>query len=256
MIIKNKKIVITRPVDQVQEFEEMIVAERAIPVPMSVSHVVSVKDWEFVDQEISKLEEYTLLLFTSQNAVDKFFSRLHLKGIKTLPKNLKTACIGPKTALALRKFNLEPDLVPVQAGSSSKLFETFQRNGLAESQNVLFPRAVEGREEIIKLFESAGSPVRWVGVYETVMNTAMKPQVKRMLAVENDVWVTFTSPSAVRFFIDLGGEKAVHEFFEKKNFIASIGPTTTAELKKHKLKPHAEPKEASLKKMIMAMKSV
>jgi uroporphyrinogen III methyltransferase/synthase len=59
--------------------------------------------------------------------------------------------------------------------------------------------------------------------------------------------ITFTSSSTVEHFLDLKVP------LPEGCLIASIGPVTTATLKKHGLKPHIEAKEHSIPGLIAAI---
>ncbi|NIR13236.1 MAG: HemD protein, partial [Desulfobacterales bacterium] len=71
------------------------------------------KSWDALDRAMMRLERYQWLLFTSVNGVKYFFERLEHLGMDMRElKDMKVGAIGPKTAEAVYKKGIRPDLVP------------------------------------------------------------------------------------------------------------------------------------------------
>src|SRR6185312_11201688 len=101
-------------------------------------------DWTPVDQALANLSSYQWLVFTSANGVDALIGRLRQRGrdLRALG-SLRLAVIGPATADALRRYYLEPDLIPPVYDSESLAAVLKER---AAGQRLLLARADRGRE--------------------------------------------------------------------------------------------------------------
>src|SRR5689334_14223762 len=91
--LANKKILITRPRDQAEEFKQLLVEYDAIPI---VTPLIRIEVLHF---DLPDLDLFDSIIFTSQNAVKIFFDRN-----PKLQKNMKIAAVGEKTDEQLEKY--------------------------------------------------------------------------------------------------------------------------------------------------------
>ncbi|MFP5361888.1 MAG: uroporphyrinogen-III C-methyltransferase [Thermoleophilia bacterium] len=137
------------------------------------------------------------------------------------------AAIGPGTAEALRAGGVEADIVPPRAVAESLV------DALAglELRRALIARAEVARDVLPDALRERGVEVDVLPLYRTVpepLGDAARDAVR-----EAD-YVTFTSASAVRFYVDAAGAPGGEQR------IVSIGPITSEALREHGLEPHVE----------------
>ena len=174
---------------------------------------------------------FDLVCLTSPNGVRCLFARLAAGGRDARAlAGATVAAIGPGTARALREHGIAADVVP----------ERFVAEALVEALadvpvgRALVARARVARDVLPDALRARGAEVEVVDLYETV--------AERLGAGERDAaaaadYVTFTSSSTVRFFLEaVGGPAAIGA----RTRLASIGPVTSATLREHGLEPHVE----------------
>ena len=171
---------------------------------------------------------YDLVCLTSPNGVDLLFSRLAAAGLDARAlAGARVAAIGPGTARALSEHGVVADVVP----------ERFVAEGLVEAladvpvTRALVARAASARDVLVDALRGRGAEVDVVALYETVASPLDEAQLAAVRAAD---YVTFTSSSTVRFFLESAGDCAL------RARLVSIGPVTSATLREHGLSPDVE----------------
>lgn len=215
--LDGKLVVVTRAIHQSQGFvrrlEEMGAQVRHFPVIA----IAPPEDWGPADQAIKQLHVYQWLIFTSANAVDAFFHRAGSP--KQLPR---VAAVGPATAQALQSRGVPVELVP-ENHIAEGLIAAFAHQDLHRIR-VLLPRAAAARDILPDSLRQRGALVDVVEVYRNVL-----PEPVTDFPAAPD-WVTFTSASTVKNLLAL----VPRERFATAK-LASIGPETSAALRRHHL---------------------
>jgi uroporphyrinogen III methyltransferase/synthase len=138
------------------------------------------------------------------------------------------AAIGPGTARALEEHGIAADVVPARAVAEG-LVEALAGEAVARA---LVLRAREGRDVLPDALRARGASVDVVALYETVP----EPLDDATAAAAGTAdYLTFTSASTVRFFVDAAGPEAL-----RGPRLASIGPATSEALREHGLAPDLE----------------
>jgi uroporphyrinogen III methyltransferase / synthase len=174
---------------------------------------------------LARPERYDLICFTSPNGVRVYFDALGSDARALAGATI--AAIGPGTAAELERHGIRADVVP----------ERFVAEGLLEAlpdvdgKSVLVARAAEARDALPEGLRERGASVHVLPLYDTVAEPLSEGQLR---ALEGAAYVTFTSSSTVRYFLDgVGalpdGARAV-----------SIGPVTSETLREHGIEPHVE----------------
>jgi uroporphyrinogen III methyltransferase/synthase len=237
----GKKILITRAKEQAAEFMELLAGYGAEPVEFPTIEIIPPASWKPLDRAIAKLGDYDWLLFTSVNGVDFFMKRLFEKGgdLRKLTKT-KVVAIGPKTAEAVRKYGIVPDLIPKYFQAEAVL------EGLAgvrmKGKRVLLPRAKEAREILPTELKKRGAKVDVVEAYRTVAPKGRREELKSMLERKELAVITFTSSSTVKNFMALFKGRPVKKWLEGVK-IACIGPITADTANEFGLHVDIQPKE-------------
>ena len=210
---------------------------------------------EPIDGPASDLAPYDLVCFTSPNAVSALFERLArgpAPGQETTPAGVRdarafagarVAAIGPGTARALAKHGLIADIVPEQFVAEALV------QALADTavEHALVARAKQARDVIPDALRARGAQVDVLALYETVAEP-LSPQA--LTAAREADYITFTSSSTVRFFLEAAGGSAG---LSPETRIVSIGPVTSETLREHGLEPHVEAEDHDVDGVIQAL---
>ncbi len=205
------------------------------------------EDWAPVDEAIRHLDVYSWVIFSSVNAVERFFARLgaadkdarHLAG-------LRVAAVGPATAAACSARGVNPDFVPDEHVGEGVLSGLCAR-GVGEGTRILIPRALEAREVLPEELRRLGAFVDVVTVYRTVRGPGDPVVLRRMQEGTVDA-VTFTSSSTVRHFLAL----AEGVDFSRM-IVACIGPVTAKTAREAGLRVDVEPEEYTVPALVDAL---
>jgi uroporphyrinogen III methyltransferase / synthase len=101
-------------------------------------------------------------------------------------------------------------------------------------RRALVARAEQARDVLPDALRAGGAEVEILPLYRTVAEP-LEPAAYE--AARDADYVTFTSASAVRFFLEAAGTP------RDGARLVSIGPITTAALREHGLEPHVEAAE-------------
>ena len=214
-----KRILITRPRAQADDFAEKLRAAGFEPVFFPVIEIKPIEDNVALERAMSKLECYDWLVFTSVNAVDVVFSLTPTP--LPLGEGLRIAAIGPKTAEALKARGITPNFVPEEYVAESIL------PGLGDLRGkwVLLPRAEIARKALPEaIFEAGGIPHE-IAVYKTL---PAQPDSEGLATLKAGVdVVTLTSPSTVQNFVAIARQNGLDPLALPGNpLFACIGPIT------------------------------
>jgi len=229
----GRRIVVTRAREQASSFLAGLSQLGAECMEFPTIEIIPPESWGDLDKTIHSLESYQWLLFTSVNGVKHFFQRLETleKDVRDL-KGIKIGAIGPKTAEAIHKKGIRPDMVPDEYRAEA-VIEAFKKLE-TEAFKILLPRAAKAREILPQELEKMGAEVDVVEAYRTVKADGDKGTIKEMLERGEIDMITFTSSSTVRNFVEMfepDGNQL--KGWMQKVAVACIGPITarTAEEK-------------------------
>jgi uroporphyrinogen III methyltransferase/synthase len=195
-----------------------------------------------LDGPAPDLGRYDLVCLTSPNGVKLLFERLAADGrdARALGE-ARVAAIGPGTARALREQGVIADIVP----------DTFTAEGLIDAlagqpaRRVLLARAKEARDVLATALREQAAEVDVVALYETVAEALSESQ---LAALSKADYVTFTSSSTVKFFLEnVGGSPP------PRARLASIGPITSAALREHGIEPDVEARRHDIDGLVQAL---
>ena len=193
------------------------------------------------------LEPYDLVCFTSPNAVSVLFE--HLSKATHHPcdarafSGIRVAAIGPGTAHALAEHGLVADIVPERSVAESLV----QALADVPVQRALVARAREAREVLPDALRERGATVDVLALYETVAEPLSPRALQQARAAD---YITFTSSSTVRFFLDAAGGV---DGLSRETRIVSIGPVTSETLREQGLQAHVEAEDHDVDGVIQAL---
>jgi uroporphyrinogen III methyltransferase / synthase len=190
---------------------------------------------------------YDLICVTSPNGAHALFGRLrdavHPPGDARALAGAKLAAIGPGTARALAEHGITADVVPERSVAESLV------EALADIpvRHALIARAREARDVLPDALRARGVQVDVLDLYETV---AEPLSASVLAAAQSADYITFTSSSSVRFFLEAAGGGAS---LAPATRIVSIGPVTSQTLREHGLEPHVEAAQHDVEGIIAAL---
>jgi len=226
------KVLVTRPRAQSKSFGEALKTAGFEPIYFPMIEIRPIENNVALNKALDQLHCYEWIVFTSVNAVDMVFS----PSSPTLPpkgkgvssplgrgegEGVRVAAVGPKTADALRKHNIEPDFIPDEYVAESILA------GLGDLKNkwVLLPRAEIARKELPEAILKVGGIAHEIVVYQTL---PAEIDMDGLDALKSGVdVVTFTSASTVENFLTVARQHKLDPLNLPNNPVfACIGPIT------------------------------
>jgi len=228
----GQKIVVTRARDQAGTLSARLSRLGANVVELPTIEIRPASDYAPLDQAIANLGSYDWLIFTSANGVRYFLDRLDQSPFDLRAIRGKICAIGPATRDALERFHLKVDVLAAQYVAEG-LLESLSAFDLAGAR-ILIARAAVARDVLPDELRRRGANVEVCEAYRTVQPDDLPRRAQEILAGKPD-WVTFTSSSTVENLVAAAGSDAVRSVRA-----ASIGPVTSATLRKNNIQPAAE----------------
>ncbi len=105
--LRGKTILVTRAVHQAEEFSTALRSLGADVLEFPTIRICDPDSWDDLDRCIKKIAGYHGIIFTSVNAVEKFFQRVDANTLFDLKEKILCA-IGIKTQEALRTSGIAP----------------------------------------------------------------------------------------------------------------------------------------------------
>lgn len=226
----GQRIVLTRAEEQARKSAEQL---RRLGADVVAAPTIAIREpssWAPMDAAIATLETYDWLIFTSRNGVERFLARLDASERDLRAVKGRIAAIGPATAEALAEARLKADCLPEEFVAES-LLEALDSD--LTGKKILIPRAEVAREALPEGLRQRGARVDVAPVYRTVVPASSA--LRDTLAAKRPDWITFTSSSTVRQFVEMAGEEALQGVG-----VASIGPVTSATLREYGVEPTVE----------------
>lgn len=248
--LKGRSVLITRPKSASGPVAAALRRQGAAVIVTPLIKIENPKSFSRVDESLKRFERYHAVVFTSVNAVERFFvrSRFVLHRVPNPPSRVFS--VGKKTAdsvSVLTKGRWKSSTTPENAQNSAAIAKHLR---VPRGHKVLMPRAERGLDTVPQALKRRGITVDVVSVYRSVPDEAGKKLFRKSLALGADI-VVFASPSAARIGasdLKTCGAAAV-----------AIGPTTAAALRAMQIDPVVakDPSPASLAKAaVLAARSL
>lgn len=218
--LHGKVVLVTRPHDEAGELARLLEERGARPLVAPAIERFPVPGGT-LDEALRQLVEggFAWAVFTSEAGVEAVFTRLGPVDPAKLPA--RVAAVGEGTARALRRFGIEPHLVP-STFTTQALGRALPRG----SGRVLLPRADIAPDGLDEAVAAKGwTPVR-VDAYRTRSARSMPAPARRALQEGHVDAVTFTSASTVEGFAAMAAP--VLGSAARRPKAVCIGPVTAA----------------------------
>lgn len=236
----GRVVAITRPAGQAEEAGELIRAKGGVPYYIPAIEIKGLNNPESMKKFISELcagtVDYVILM--SPNGVKYLFCAAdEIKQTPQLHEGLKKSCViavGPKTAEAMKEYNVRVDMVP-QKYSSEGLLEALK--GIDINGKVIrIPRTINATPTLTDQLRARGAAVEEIYVYESGLpvDEALKLKFYEDLTGGRIDAVLFGSGLSAKNIFKMLTEKAPIEQLRKviaeKVTVIAIGPTTAESL--------------------------
>ena len=94
--LSGKRVILTQSSEQCEKLEKMLYVEQAVVIKIPTIDFKLVNHLEQIERAVNQLEQYDLLVLTSQNSFHFFFGLIKQMNVK-LPSKLKIAVVGEET---------------------------------------------------------------------------------------------------------------------------------------------------------------
>ncbi|HRY28864.1 MAG TPA: uroporphyrinogen-III C-methyltransferase [Elusimicrobiota bacterium] len=173
---------------------------------------------------LRNISRYDGVLFTSATTV-RIFSEHWREMSRDWPVGVAVYAVGGKTAEQLVRNGF-----PVHGiGKDAAAGDLVDVLGETEGRRYLFPRAAEGRDELVEKLRAAGASLDLWPLYRT-RPVKMEAGMRSSLLAGTVDGVLFASPSAVGSVLGSFSPRQRRKIFSRTRLF-SIGPTTTRALK-------------------------
>ncbi|MBI5631198.1 MAG: uroporphyrinogen-III synthase [Elusimicrobia bacterium] len=247
--LKGKTVIVTRPRLQARALERELRLEGARVVLTSLIRIAPPSSYSGLDRALRDLVGYDAAVFTSANAVDRFFARCRALKIKNPPQPRFLWAVGPATASRLARHGWRKAKVASAQHAGGLLASMGEVKGL----RILLPRAQRGREILPRELRRRGAEVSLVEAYRTLPDAQGLERLENELSRRAVDAVIFASPSAVEQFASRLGPGACRRIF-KAAVAVSIGPATSAALAVRGIRAGVESSQASARALVRALR--
>ena len=243
----GKSVVVTRAAQEVGTLSSLLREQGARVLEMPAAKVARL-DSAGLQAAIARLREYQWLVFTSQNAVSIFWEQLLAASLDArVLAGIRVAAVGPGTAGALLERGIIVDVVPERFVAEG-LLDALRERGALEEANMLYVTAEGARDVLRAGLEELGARVEVVEAYRSVRDGRRADRLRRELERGGVSYVTVTSASAVKAYVDMVGEEAARGVR-----LVSIGPAASAAAREAGLDVAAEAEEPTMDSLVRAL---
>jgi uroporphyrinogen III methyltransferase / synthase len=251
--LNNRRIVVTRPQEQAGKLASLLERMGAEVIHIPVIEIADPPSWDELDWAIKKLGEgfYSWVVFSSTNAVDKFFERVAVAGKDArVFGRTRIAAVGSVTEEQLAKNGIRADLVPTEHTSEAVAQSLGRGTG-----RVLIPRVAGAPQSLVDRIGSNGWKVETIVAYVNLPSSETSPETDRVREGGFDV-VTFASGSSVRGFAGMVGapeDLGLAPGDAGGKLVACIGPSTAAAASELGFRVDVVPGEHTSKGLALAL---
>ena len=243
-MLDGKTIAITRSKDDASEFISLAEENNATPVTLPTIELVS-KGEKIVDEFLESITRYNpdYSVFMSSKAVKLLFDTAKnagkLEQLQLAVANTIVMSVGPKTTIALESEGIKVNHQPTTY-SSVGVGEEFTKIN-AVGKKVIVPRSGASTPFLKELLNKIGIDVLEIHLYDVCAfrDTTQWNDFRKLFSQNKVDGIVFTSASSVRgFFEIMSKDYEMDALLDnlKKLSVVSIGPFTSNELKKFKVK--------------------
>jgi len=248
----GRRIAITRTRSQASDLRHQLEALGAEVLELPLIDVIKdVSNHDLADV-FPELGGYDWLIFTSANGVRYFFEEFFrvFDEIRSLGL-IRIACVGEATAKAVDAFHLKVEAQP-KVATAEALASELAATGSLDSAKVLVVTGNRNRDTLVTKLTEAGAIVDSLKVYRTENTDLSNDPVAEEFRMRGADAVLFASSSAVESFVAQAGALGLADGAQRP-LSGSIGPQTTASMKKAGVTVDFEAKTPGLEALVHAL---
>ena len=205
--ISGLRVLVTRPAHQAEPLCKRLAAEGAEVLRFPVLAIDSLARSDSVQQEIGRLLDQDLVVFTSPNAVHCALEALAVRGIQWPRQGAPdVAAIGRATADALEASGV-PVAVSPQGPYTSEGLLAHPRLHQVAGRRTMLVRGVGGREVLPETLRERGADVASLAVYRRVRPATHTMALTEILLDDAPDVAVVTSVEALDNLLALAGEE-------------------------------------------------
>ena len=219
--LKDKVIISTRALEVGDTLPELLKARGAkiLALPM-----IGIKQTRLRSDEkelMKNLDVFDWIFFTSKNGVVNFFRHLmEINGNTELPKSVKMAVMGARTAVELDYYGYAPHLIN-EGNTSDELAQLFIERHKPSNLKILLALGTLADDLLFDRLSRENKVYR-INVYKTVSPENADKNILENIKGDKYDLILFTSPSTFHHFCSFYEEEQIG-----KLKMVSIGATTT-----------------------------
>lgn len=203
-VLQGVRVLVTRPCDQADNLVRLIESHGGEAIRFPVIEIAEPEDSHKLHAIIERLEDFTMAIFISPNAVKHGMANINARRGK-LPPNLGIACVGGGSARELGRFGIRNVLTPDENFDSEALLELSEMKRVDGRKIVIF-RGEGGRELLGNTLIARGATVDYAECYRRVRpNVDFTPMLHRWERGEVDI-VCITSADGLRNLYEISGK--------------------------------------------------
>lgn len=197
MMLRDKRIVITRARHQAGEFADLLREHGAIPVLYPCIAITPPEDVAPLDEALMHLSAYDWMLITSTNTVDIIHQRLSERDLSSDFGAIKIGAIGNRSANAVNTlFGRGVDFIPSRGTAQQLGLELPMMRG----DKIFLPQSAVANRILADMLIKRGAMVTAVSAYLTICDDGGE-DLPALLADNRIDAITFTSSSCVTNFV-------------------------------------------------------
>ena len=240
LLLKDKVIISTRAAESGDSLPELLKAQGASVLSLPMIETIPSKLDDTLIKALKDLAIYDWIFFTSKNGVANFFKHLiDVKGSTELPKSMKIAVIGYKTALELDYYGYAPHFIS-EGNTSEDLLVQFHEVYKPKNLKILLALGNLADDTLSKSL-APKNKVHRINVYEIIKPEQVDNEILDLIRKDLYDLIIFTSPSTFCHFCS---------FYDKdligKLKMASIGSTTTKAINEAGFEPVITAKKSNV----------
>ena len=254
MALTEKKIIITRALEQTSEAREIFQKNGAEVFDLPSLVIGPPDDWAPLDDALKEIPTFDWIIFSSANGVRNVEDRMKEIGLSLskISKTIQIAAVGRKTASLLSDMDAKISFVPPSFVADS-LVEHFPQN--PKGLKLFIPRVQTGGRSILSdSFKSQGAKVTEVAAYESSCPKDIPHETRDALNSGKIDIIAFTSGKTVINSVSLFNKYFGNNWLKliENIKLVSIGPQTTISCKKLIRNPDKEASPHDLEGLLQA----
>lgn len=227
-ILRGKRIIVTRAVEQSESLLNALRESAAIPVLLPMVSFAPPDDPSLMDEALKNLKNFDWVFLTSQNTLRAIQDRCALLSLPLVESiaGVRIAAVGPATAEAVEHAGLEVTYVAQKHQGVALAEELGER---VRGMKIFLPRSDRANQDLVERLDHLGAEVTEVIAYKTVRPNESESKLYAAELEKSADAILFFSPSAVHHLQELLGA-AKFVIMSRVVAFAAIGPVTEKSL--------------------------